>query len=123
MARIHWVVEHAAEFKGGNLGLDARRIGFDRVQRIVVAFFLAHVEQFAAVVEAALHGFQHQNDVFQRFLLAPQFLGAFGVIPYFGIFHLLVEEGQAFAFVIVVKDTSAARRRAAPDRRAGWRCC
>jgi len=67
-------------------------------------------------------GFEDENDVLKRFFLAAQFLGTFRIVPDLGIFHLLVEEGQAFALVVVVKDTSAARRRAAPGRRACWRC-
>jgi len=121
--RVRRVVEHAAEFKGGDLGFQFGIVGLDREQGFLVAFFLAHGKQFAAVVDAALDFFQHQHDVFQRFFLAPEFLGALGVVPDLGIFHLLVEEGQALTLLIVVKDTSAARPRAARCRRACWRCC
>jgi len=115
------VVEHPAEFEGGNLLLDLGAVGLDRVQRIVVVFLAAHLEQLAAVLDPGINRFKDEDDVFQRFFLAAHFLGAFRLIPNLGIFHFLRQQGQAFALVIVVKDTSVARRRAAPGRRAGWR--
>ena len=106
-----------------DLGFEFSVIGFDGEQGIFVVIVLAHVKQFAAIVEAGLDFFQQQHNVFQRFFLAAEFLGALGVVPDLRVFHLLRQEGQALAFLIVVKDTSAVRRRAAPDRRACRRCC
>ena len=68
-------------------------------------------------------GVEMEGRVLVLCLDAPEFLGTLGVVPDLRVFHLQVEEGQALAFLIVVKDTSEARPRAARCPRACWRCC
>jgi hypothetical protein len=65
VAGVHRVVEHAAKFESGDFFLDVGDIGLDGEQCVLVIFFLAHREQFTAVVEASLNGFKDKNDIFQ----------------------------------------------------------
>ncbi|TLD44612.1 MAG: hypothetical protein FAZ92_03162 [Accumulibacter sp.] len=79
--RVGRVVEHAPELERGDLPLDAVDVGEDRVQRVVVAFIAGHGEQLAGVTQAIGDAVQRQHDIFQRALLAAEFLRALGVVP------------------------------------------
>jgi hypothetical protein len=79
--RVGRVVEHAPEFKSGNLFLDTVDVGNHRQQRLVVVFLARHLEQFAGIAQAIANPVQRQHDIFQRPLLAAKFLRAFGVVP------------------------------------------
>jgi len=75
------MVEHPLEFELGDRGLDRSGIGRDRAQRVVVVLGLRHLEQLGSVLEAAVDVAQVENDAFEEFLLAPEFLRVLGVVP------------------------------------------
>jgi hypothetical protein len=63
----------------------------DRLQRLVVVFLARHGEQFAGVAQAIADPVQRQHDIFQRPLLAAQFLRALGVVPDLRVFEFALD--------------------------------
>jgi hypothetical protein len=86
--------------------------------RIVILLF-RHLEQIPRILQLAGDCFQVDDDAFQHFLFAPQFLGTLVVIPDRGVFRQPVKLGQSRFPGIEVKDTSAVLLPDYPDRRAG----
>jgi len=52
-----------------------------------------------------------RDDGLERLLLAPEFLGALGLVPDVGVLERGVDLVQAQGLAVVVKDTSEALRR------------
>jgi hypothetical protein len=103
------MAEHAAELEVfhelGQLG----GLRFDGQQTVVIAFCLAHFEQFKVVGQLVGQGGDGDHHAVERFFLFAQFLGFFGVVPDRGIFERCVDGSQPFRFGIVVKDTPVTR--------------
>ena len=60
-------------------------------KRVVVGFFLGHVEQFARVLQACFEAPQVLYDLIKALLFAAQFLGSLGVVPDLGILERLLD--------------------------------
>ncbi len=81
VAGVGRVVEHAAEFQRGDVLFDGGDVGLHGGERVVVVLVARHLEQFGGVFQALRDAVEHQHDIFQRFALAPDFLGFPGVVP------------------------------------------
>jgi len=99
------VAEHAAEFELGEVFLETGQLGDDIAYRAFVLFLDRHVQQIAAIGQAAVQFVQGLDDLCQRCALAAQFLGVFGFVPDTRIFKLAIDLGQTLMLLIVVKDT------------------
>ena len=88
-ARVHRVVEHAAEFEAATF-FQADVVGFDRKQHFIVAF-LFYGEELATVVYP-LDLLEHQYDVF-GFFSRPMSWARLASSQIW-VLHLLASEGQ-----------------------------
>ncbi len=95
--RVGRVVEHAAEFEGGDLGFQSALSAStaSRVSSSLSSLPMANSSRpsFTAVID----GFENEHDAFQCSLFLAQFLGAFRIVPdLWDLPVVLVEEDQAF---------------------------
>jgi hypothetical protein len=123
VVRVERIVEHPLELEVGDLLAELGQIGLHRDQHAViaaVAIGLRHVEQLDCIGQAAGQPLHAADHVVQQLFLAPQLLGALGVVPDLGVFQLACYDRQPLLLGIDVKDTSAARPSAASARRR-WR--
>ncbi len=118
--RVGLHAEHAAELQLFDLGLELGGFGLDGHQAIVIAFFLAHLEQFGVVGQFLRETIKREHHAIERFLFLAQFLRLLGVVPDGRIFERGVYRAQAFKFGIEVKDTSVTLAFAPPGQRG---CC
>ncbi len=81
----------------------------DGLQSRIVAFFLAHFEEFKVVGQLAGQVVDGHHHTVEGFFLFAQFLGFFRVVPDRGFFEGCVDGSQPFRFGIVVKDTPVTR--------------
>ena len=103
------MAEHAAEFEVFDQAGQFGGFGLDGLQTIVIAFFLAHLEEFKVVGQLAGQVGDGHHHAIQGFFLFAQLLGFFRVVPDRGIFERCVDGSQPFRFGIVVKDTPVTR--------------
>jgi hypothetical protein len=103
-----------------DLGLELGGFGFDGEQTGLVAFLLAHVEQFGVVGQLACEPVECEHHAVERFFLFAQLLGFLGIVPDRGVFQRCVYRAQAFKFGIEVKDTSVTLACARSGRKG---CC
>ena len=82
LQRVGRVAEHAAELELlDRLLRSSCGLGLDGAQAGDVAFGLAHLVQLGVVGEVAGQVVDGADHVFERLLLAAQFLGALGFVP------------------------------------------
>ena len=72
------------------------------------------------IAQAGIECRQRDDDAFEGFALAPEFLRAFGVIPQRRILVQLDQLFEALCLGVVVKDTSAAPPRVLRGHAGGW---
>jgi hypothetical protein len=99
------MAEHTAEFEFGEVFLETGQLGDDIAHCAFVVFFDGHVQQIAAIGQAAVQFVESIDDLCQRGALATQFLGVFRFVPDTRIFKLAIDFSQTLMLLIVVKDT------------------
>jgi hypothetical protein len=119
--RVGRVVEHAPELELLDDLAQLRRLGVDRGQAVDIAVGLGHVVQLGVVGQVARQVVDGLDHRLERLLLAPELLGALGLVPDVRVLERGVDLVQAQGFAVVVKDTSAALRCARRDRPARCR--
>jgi hypothetical protein len=87
-----------------------RRVLFHALERRLVAFRPAELEQLGGVGEAAVDPGDRFDGGFQILLFAPQLLGALRVGPGLRVLEQLVDLYEALFLRVEVKGTSSAPR-------------
>lgn len=105
VVHVHLAAEHATEFQLGEVLVETCQLGDDIADRALIVLFDSHVQQVAAIGQAAGQLVQGLDDLRQRRTLAAQFLGVRRVVPDIRIFKLAIDFGQTLMLLIVVKDT------------------
>src|SRR5439155_17488632 len=116
---IHRIGEHPMEFHVANLALERRHIGRDRPERCVIILGASKLEKLCAVLESTIQVGQPPDDTIEQFFFFAQLLGALLIVPDFGVFELLSDDGETLRLYVEVKDTSADQQRVA----AVWKEC
>ena len=80
-------------------------IGDDGRGRILVVFAFRQIKQFACADETFAQVADAADDLVQQRTLAPQRLGACGVVPDRRVFQFPIDLFQALLLGVVVKDT------------------
>ena len=100
---------------------DRGDVGFNRDQGVLVVFIARQREQFGSVVQLRTNAGEPGDDAVQQLFLAPQGLGALGVLPDVRVFEFAGDFDYACLLGIEVKDTSAVPALARQDLRGNWR--
>jgi hypothetical protein len=89
---------------------ERRGVLFHALERRLVAFRSAELEQLGGVAEAAVDPGDRFDGGFEILLLAPQLLGAFLIGPDLRVLELPVDLYEALFLRVEVKGTSSAPR-------------
>jgi hypothetical protein len=95
----------AFHFRGNGGG-----VPFDLVGRPGIGLFGREFQQFSRIAQPTADAVQTLNDVLQLRSLAPQFLGAFSIVPDAGLFEFPGYFLKTLMLVVVIKDTSSRNR-------------
>jgi hypothetical protein len=80
-------------------------VGFDFGDRALIAVAFSKLEEFGGVGESARQAVESADDVVELGPLLAQFLRALRVVPDVRLLELTVYFFEAFALVVVLKDT------------------
>ncbi|CFC51602.1 Uncharacterised protein [Neisseria meningitidis] len=86
VVRVGGLVEHPFELQIRHLFFQPRHIFLHGGKTFFVVFFDGHFNQHAVVFDARRDVVERQHDAFEDFALFADFLGAFRVVPKFGVF-------------------------------------
>ena len=115
VVRVHRVGEHAAELHVRHGFLQRIHVPRYRLQAGFVVLLAHHGQQFTAVVQSWVSVGRADHRL-QRLAFLADFLRALVVLPEGGVLAELDQLGETLLLGVEVKDTSEARRSAAPDR-------
>src|SRR5207237_7839876 len=115
VVRVHRVREHAAELEVGDELLGLPHVGFDRLQRRVVAFAAGELEELGGILEARVDLLDSGERLLERAAFLAEVLRLLRVRPDAGILQGAGDLYEAGLLGVVVKDTSGSR----PSARRG----
>ncbi len=115
--RVHLAREHALELQPLHRRGQRSHVGFDLGGGVQVGFGGNQLQQFRGIPQAARQAVETVDHLLQSGALPAQFLRALRLVPDAGLFQLAGYFLQAFAFVVVIKDTSSRTRCAPRDLR------
>ena len=116
VVRIHRVGEHAAELHVRHRFLEPVHVLSHRLEAGFIGLLAHHGQEVTAVLQALGHALDGADHRLERFALLADLLRPLVVLPEGGVLTELDQFVETLALGVEVKDTSEARRSAAPDR-------